>query len=221
MHPDRRKIIDALTALAVVLDKDLTPAALTLYARLLAPFAAEDVLRAIDRAAADGKFFPKPAELLDVLTGRADEREADPVLAWRVVLDALERVGGYDDARFEDGAIAAAVEGLGGWTSLAEMTGDELTLQRIPHQFAILYREAARRGRRRPAWLKGRISRDNAAHGHAGLASPEGRARTIGEIMSPPGERAETEEPAGPTQPLHHAALTLTQAGLAAGKVPQ
>lgn len=143
----------------------------------------EAILEAIRKAVKTCKFFPKPAELIELMTGGKGGGK-DPAVAWQEVLKAIEEIGPYGNVEFSDGAIGAAVMGLGGWPSLCEMSYEELTLQRIPAKFAALYSEAVRNGRHRtPGVLTGIIDRDNAARGYE-LESPAIKAKTMGEITA-------------------------------------
>lgn len=175
---------ETLGTLALLLDYDLSEEKIAAYLKFFTGkgYPPADILAAIERAAETCKFFPKPAELIELMTGSKGGGQ-DPVVAWQQVVKAMEDIGPYANAEFSDGAIAAAVMGLGGWPALCELSYEELTLQRIPARFAALYAEAVRHGRHRASGsLTGVIDRDNAARG-CELESLTVKAKTMGEIM--------------------------------------
>lgn len=174
-----------LTTLALMLDYEISDAKIEAYFEFFSGkgYAPADILSSIERAAETCKFFPKPAELIELMTGGKGGGK-DPAVAWQEVVKAMEDIGPYGNVEFSDGAIGAAVVGLGGWPSLCGLSYDELTLQRIPARFAALYAEAVRHGRHLASGtVTGIIDRDNAAKGYA-LESPAIKARTMGEIMN-------------------------------------
>lgn len=179
------KFFKNLGSLALTLGEQVTKERLQAYFDILADGGRqpEDILAAIRQAVKVCKFFPKPAELIELMTGGKGGGK-DPAVAWQEVLKAMEDIGPYGNVEFSDGAIGAAIIGLGGWPSLCELSYEELTLQRIPARFAALYAEAVRHGRHRtPGALAGIIDRDNAARGYE-LESSTVRARAMGEIMN-------------------------------------
>lgn len=172
----------ALGGLALTLGEEVPEERFLAYFKIFKNHDPDAVLAAIDLAGLSCKFFPKPAELIELMTGGKGGGQ-DPTSAWQQVLKAMESIGSYSNAEFPDGAIAAAVMGLGGWPSLCELGYEELTLQRIPARFAALYSEAVRHGRHHsPGTVIGIIDRDNAARGYE-FESPAIRAKTMPEIM--------------------------------------
>lgn len=197
------KFFKDLGSLALTLGEQVTKERLQAYFDILADDGRqpEDILAAIRQAVKVCKFFPKPAELIELMTGGKGGGK-DPAVAWQEVLKAMEDIGPYGNAKFSDGAIGAAVIALGGWPSLCGLSYKELTLQCIPAKFAALYAEAVRHGRHRsPGTVTGIIDRDNAARGYE-LESPAIKAKTMDEIM------AQTEKPALP-EPERRARIKL------------
>jgi hypothetical protein len=179
----------------------------------------EAVLTAINQAGIACKFFPKPAELIELMTGGKGGGQ-DPTVAWQQVLDALAMVGGYSNAKFGDGAIAAAIDGLGGWVWLSQQTYEDISTQRIQARFEALYREAVRQGRHhQPGEVVGSCATSNAALGFAarGFEVPERTvpARSAEEIMADSAERGKLQPKVAEKEslrPEHKAALTLLAA---------
>lgn len=183
---------DTLGTLALLLDYELSEKKIAAYLKLLTGkgYAQADILAAIDQASETCKFFPKPAEIIELITGGKGGGQ-DPTVAWREVLDALEIYGSYRDVEFKDGAIAAAIDGLGGWPALGAMTYEDMTYQKIAAQFAKLYSEAVRVGaHKRPGLVVGRDSIANNSNGYQVDALPA-QARTVKELAEVASARAE------------------------------
>lgn len=86
----------------------------------------EQVATAIDALTADpeaGKFPPKIGDITRVLEGTHTDRS---MLAWGKVLESMRSIGAYQDVVFDDPAIHAAVEDMGGWSKLCRSELSEL-----------------------------------------------------------------------------------------------
>jgi hypothetical protein len=180
---------ESLGVLAIALDFDLTDAKVDVYFKLLAgKYPDEEIIRAIEHAASACKFFPKPAELVEIITGGKVEKET---VAWRTVIENIKRHGSYYSVRFQDGSIAAAIEGMGGWPEMCAKSGKEFTLERVPAQFVALYNNAVSMGiSEHSATVLGSVETENAARG---LAVEDERyvrdAVTMAEVMAAPVQR--------------------------------
>lgn len=107
-------------------------------------FEFEQVQAAMQRHATDpehGQFAPKVADVVRILAGTATDRAA---LAWGKCLDAMGRVGAYTDVVFDDPAIHAVVEDLGGWPKLCRTEMAELGY--VQHRFCESHRAYTGRG---------------------------------------------------------------------------
>ena len=180
------RIFRALGALALTLGEEASDDRLELYTKILAPYAAPDIIAAIGRAAETLKFFPTPSEIIGLIKARQREGEKDPAVAWEELLDAIETHGYTSDVQFDDGAIAAAIRGLGGWEYLCDLSDKEMTYQKLPARFQKLYQEAARAGHHRaPGLVYGALTRENRFKGlDREFLQPVKRARTMAEIMA-------------------------------------
>ena len=108
------------------------------------PYTLEQVQKAMTAHmtdAASGQFAPKVADIVRILSGTTTDRAA---LAWGKTLDAMGRVGAYTDVVFDDPAIHAAVEDLGGWPKMCRTeTKDLIYLQ---HRFCESHKAYTGRG---------------------------------------------------------------------------
>ena len=108
------------------------------------PFSIEQVSKALTAHATDaerGQFAPKVADIVRILSGTATDRAA---LAWGKCLEAMSSVGAYTDVVFDDPAIHAVVEDLGGWPKLCRTEMKELGY--VQHRFCESHRAYTGRG---------------------------------------------------------------------------
>lgn len=108
------------------------------------PFDMEQVRKALTAHATDperGQFAPKVADIVRILAGTATDRAQ---LAWGKVHEAMSSVGAYSDVVFDDPAIHAVVDDLGGWPKMCRTEIRELSY--LQHRFCESYRAYAGRG---------------------------------------------------------------------------
>lgn len=107
-------------------------------------FELEQVRKALQRHCTDperGQFAPKVADLARILQGTATDRAA---LAWGKVHEAMSAVGAYQDVVFDDPAIHAVVEDMGGWPKVCRTPMDELS--HLQHRFQVAHKAYTERG---------------------------------------------------------------------------
>jgi hypothetical protein len=93
------------------------------------------------------------------------------MLAWGKVMDAMQSVGAYTDVVFDDPAIHAAIEDLGGWPKVCR--GELKDLSYLQHRFTESHRAYTGRGVfEYPRVLIGDRSPD-AAYAKRGLPPPK------------------------------------------------
>lgn len=88
-----------------------------------------------------GRFAPRVADVVRILAGTAADRAA---LAWGKTLEAMGSVGAYTDVVFDDPAIHAAVQDLGGWPKVCRTDLKELGY--LQHRFCESHRAYTGRG---------------------------------------------------------------------------
>jgi len=106
---------------------------LQVWCQACQPFTLEQVSKAMTAHVTDaerGVFAPKVADVVRVLAGTTTDRAA---LAWGKVLGAMSAVGAYSDVVFDDPAIHAAIEDLGGWVKVCR--GEMAELSYLQHRF--------------------------------------------------------------------------------------
>lgn len=97
------------------------------YLKALEPYGDEQIEAAIWKAASVFKFFPKPAELLELIEGIPNDKAWE---AWETLLGAIARIGPWKSVEFRDSRISRVVDVLGGWLKVCEWTEDELKWRR-------------------------------------------------------------------------------------------
>lgn len=140
---DKERFVRLLTDALAFYRRDLSKFALSVWWQACQSFDFEQVAKAITAHAMDpekGQFAPMPADIVRQLQGTHTDRS---LMAWGKVLDAIHRVGAYQTVVFDDGAIHAAIEDMGGWVKLCRSNTDELP--HVQRRFTETYRAYARR----------------------------------------------------------------------------
>lgn len=134
MHPTDRKDFGLLIAGVYAYHRQpCSDMLIGMYWRGCQRWDMEQVRSALDQLTCDaelGKFPPKISDLTRVLEGTHTDRAQ---LAWGKCLDAMSRVGAYTDVIFDDPAIHAAVEDLGGWPKMCRTETKGLSY--LQHRF--------------------------------------------------------------------------------------
>lgn len=116
---DFPRLAALLAQTAEVYGKDRpTAGALKVFAAALSDYDAEEVRRALSVHVRTNKFMPRPADLIEILEGTAEDRAR---MAWQKVKSAQRRYGAHYSVAFTDPLIHYAVERLGGWTALSRI----------------------------------------------------------------------------------------------------
>jgi len=145
MQPsDRAPFAQLITDVLAYYRQDASRFVLDLWWNACQAFELEQVRAALQRHATDserGQFAPKVADLARILQGTSTDRAA---LAWGRVHEAMGAVGAYQDVVFDDPAIHAVIEDLGGWPKVCRTKLDELSY--LQHRFTEAHRAYTGRG---------------------------------------------------------------------------
>ena len=158
------KILDAVSDLYGK-DKMVGPG-VSMFFGLMAPYSFQEFSRAMEEHCRTCKFFPRPADLIGIIEGSAEDRGR---LAWQEVLRACEVHGTYRSVNFDDPRIHYAVNAIGGWVKFGAMPESERPFRE--KDFLLHFRAAERM---RLTWesigvprrLVGHCEQENAFHGH-------------------------------------------------------
>lgn len=170
---DRKEFAELIAGVFAYHRAQVSPAIIGMYWRGCQRWSIEQVRKALDELTMDaeaGKFVPKIGDLTRALEGTKTDRAQ---LAWGRVLEAAASIGAYTDVVFDDPAIHATVEDLGGWTKICRSETKELGY--LQHRFCESYRAyAGRDSFGYPAVLGGDRSPD-AMYTKRGLPAPKPR----------------------------------------------
>lgn len=140
---DKVKFGDLLTDVLGFYRRDVSRFALDVWWSACESFDLEQVSKALTAHAMDpdrGQFAPLPADIVRQLQGTQTDRS---LVAWGKVYETMQRVGAYTSVVFDDPAIHAVVEDLGGWTTLCRMEVD--VLPHTQRRFCEAHRAYSRR----------------------------------------------------------------------------
>lgn len=175
---DRAVFAQLITDVLAYYRQDASRFVLDLWWGACQGFDLEQIRAAIQRHCTDperGQFSPKVADLARVLQGTTTDRAA---LAWGKCLEAMGTVGAYTDVVFDDPAIHAVVEDLGGWPKLCRTELKELGY--VQHRFCESHRAYIGRGKfDYPRRLMGDRSPDS-EYAKSGLPLP--RPALVGDV---------------------------------------
>jgi len=135
---------DLLTDVMAYYGKDVSTFMVQVWWSACENFELEQISTALQRHATDpdrGQFAPKVADIVKVLAGTTTDRAA---LAWGKVHEAMTAVGAYTDVVFDDPAIHAVIEDLGGWPKVCRTDLSELSYTQ--HRFQEAHRAYTGRG---------------------------------------------------------------------------
>jgi len=109
---------------------EVTPIMLKLFFSSLKDFDIKQVSYGFEQHLSDpvdGKFFPKPANIIKHLQTGDISTEDKAMLAWSQVIREIRRIGSYGTLKLDDKQALAAVKALGSWSQLCNSTEQEMT----------------------------------------------------------------------------------------------
>ena len=175
---DRENFVALLTDAMAFYGQEVGAFAIGVWWQACQGFSFEQVAKAFTRHAMDperGQFPPKPADLVRQLSGTATDKA---MIAWGKAFDAAGRVGAYTDVVFDDPAIHATIEDLGGWPKFCRTETAELSY--LQHRFGESYRAyVGREAFDHPRRLGGDRSPDE-VYARRGLPAP--KPAVIGDV---------------------------------------
>lgn len=134
MEPsDKPALVAVITDVLAYYRQPVSEFTLSVWCSACERYTLEQVRKALTAHATDpqhGQFAPKVADLVRILAGTHTDRAT---LAWGKVHEAMSAVGAYTDVVFDDPAIHAAVEDLGGWPKICRTDVKELSY--LQHRF--------------------------------------------------------------------------------------
>lgn len=164
---NEKKFKEFMAILGEIHDKKISPLLMELYWKTLLPYTDEQCERVFVELSQLGRFFPKPAEFIEILQGKAQEVA---VMKWLLVKKTIKQYGTYQSVAFEDKTINAVIEAMGGWISLGEMleTDEKWKGKEFERLYLILSKHPGDGTR----YLIGSIDLSNQANGYASQINP-------------------------------------------------
>jgi hypothetical protein len=151
-----------MAMLVEVFDKEVTPQRVEIYFRALAAYPIDRIAAAVEEAVRTLKFFPKPAELIELIEGSPDDQAEH---GWLQFWAALTRGGTYRSLYCEDGVVAETIRRLyGSWADAWNIPRPEFDppSHQIHHKnFVATYRDLARQRQPWDPYLIGRTEATN------------------------------------------------------------
>ncbi len=140
MHSDndKRKIAEAFTALCELHDKKISLFARKMYVESLKGFSADQITLAISQSIREHKWFPKPAELIELITGPTPQIEDIAETQANFVISQVRKLGSWRTPVFVDPITRDLMNSRFNFTSLCQQT--ESDMQWFAKQFKIAYR---------------------------------------------------------------------------------
>ena len=174
MHnEDKKQFAELVSDCMSMYEKTVTKGMLKIWWAALEQFDLQDVQRAFGKHVATNQFFPKPANIIGIIQG---DGETMALQAWDKVFRAVGSVGGYQSVVFDDPAIHASIEELGGWHEVCACP-DMKSFEFLGNRFRTLYKSYSNRAGEYnfPPMLRG--SHDS----HNGQYGIESKPRIIGD----------------------------------------
>lgn len=123
---DKAALAALVTDVLAYYRQNVSEFTLSVWWQACQPYTLEQIRKAMTAHATNpdgGQFAPKVADLVRILEGTHTDRA---MLAWGKVHEAMSAVGAYQDVVFDDPAIMAVVEDLGGWPKVCRTESKEL-----------------------------------------------------------------------------------------------
>lgn len=125
-NEEQAEFVQLLTDVLSYYRQNASEFTVAIWLQAMQPYTLEQVRKAMTAHATNpdgGQFAPKVADIIRVLDGTHGDRA---VLAWGKVHEAMSSVGAYQDVVFDDPAIHAVIEDMGGWPKLCRSDTKEL-----------------------------------------------------------------------------------------------
>jgi len=119
----KEMIIKYITVLSEMHNKKPSEALQMIYIKVLQGFEYKQLEAAFDSIVKTAKFFPKPVEIINLITGGQEDRS---LTAWYKVSTAIKKHGHYSTIDFGDPLIVRAITLLGGWSQICGTNSDDM-----------------------------------------------------------------------------------------------
>jgi hypothetical protein len=156
---NERMFKEYMTALSELHGKELSALLNSLYWKTLEPFTDQECEQAFKELIFSAKFFPKPADFLEILKGKDEDQGTR---AWIKVIENMRRVGPWESVQFDDPVIHSVLKFMGGWSAIDDWKPSELKWKQ--KEFERLY-VIMSKGKDHPQYLPGMHETENGSEG--------------------------------------------------------
>ena len=156
---DKIKFKECMAGLGLIFDKEISPALSKIYWKILEPFTDQECEAAFNKIISSCRFWPKPADFLEVLQVSESDRAMG---AWLKVDKAMRELGNYQSIDFGDPAIHETIERMGGWDNLGMVENKDWIWKQ--KEFISIY-NTIRRLNPQLGYVQGIIEKDNISRG--------------------------------------------------------
>lgn len=163
------EFFNAFKVMAEYFGVEPSEALMEIYWQTFKGWSLENLKKAYGMVMRTQKFprLPFIYEIEEAIYGPIQDQAA---IAYQTLVQTIKRIGPWETVIFEDGAIAGAVEGLGGWEEINLWSTDEWKFRK--KDFEQLYLAHLRQGRTQPTRLVGAFDRINESNGQEGTNAP-------------------------------------------------
>lgn len=123
---DKKAFAELMVGLGEYYSVEVSRQKMLMYWQGLSCYDLPDVQRAFAqhmRNPGNGRFFPKIADVAEILDGGSKDRAA---VAWSKVHNAVRTIGPYQSVVFDDPLIHCVLRDMGGWIALCDVASDKM-----------------------------------------------------------------------------------------------
>lgn len=119
---DKARFVQLMAVLGETFGKDVSPTLASIYFKAFTAWDLDTFEAAVTKAVVTLRFFPKPAELIELIEGTATDHTAMAEQAWYQLWRALGHAGTYRSLFCEDRVLAETIRRLfGDWPATGMM----------------------------------------------------------------------------------------------------
>ena len=125
---DKKRFGEMMGLMAITFDKQISKPLLDVYFKILQKYTIGKVEIAINKAMEQLRWFPKPAELIELGSGGPGKLEDIAQVQADIVIGAIHKNGAYRSMIFTDPVTTAVIQNcFGGWIKMcSELNEDEV-----------------------------------------------------------------------------------------------
>ncbi len=140
-NSDKERFSTALVEASFVFTKDITKPMLKIYFELLEDLDINDIHRAIKKHSQTGQFYPKPADIRNIINADKPSSDDKATLAWMSITNAIGKIGPYRTLVLDDKLALEIIKHIGGWSNLCNLSYKDLDFKK--REFVEAYKATA------------------------------------------------------------------------------